>query len=75
MVDEVTGVLRVPVTSIKVTPLEITSKVHADYLNGVIVLGEKFLLLLDLPKILSEAELLGFGAAVNQTVEETLKNN
>lgn len=92
MVDEVTGVLRVPVTSIKTTPLEITSKVHADYLNGVIVFEEsremekeaevtpeqikkrlktRLLLLLDLPKILSEKELLGFGNHVRQVVEET----
>ncbi len=114
VVDEVTGVLRAPVTSIKPTPALISTKIHADYLNGVIVLeesGEKapssakatageekekteitpeqikqrletkgqatatagrarLLLLLDLPKILSEEKLLGFGDTVRQTVEE-----
>jgi len=104
VVDEVTGVLRAPVTSIKPTPSLVSTKIHADYLNGVIVLeesgekGEKekteitpeqikqrletqkqatsrqgqarLLLLLDLPKILSEEKLLGFGDTVRQTVEE-----
>lgn len=88
LVDEVTGVLRAPVTAIKPTPA-ISSKIHADYLNGVIVLEEsgetkeeagvkqaigrqgqaRLLLLLDLPKLLSEEELLGFGTTVRQTVE------
>ena len=40
IVDEVTGVLRVPVSSIKPTPALVTSKIHADYLNVVIVLEE-----------------------------------
>ena len=74
VVDEVTGVLRAPVTSIKPTPALVSSKIHTDYLNGVIVLEEspaRILLLLDLPKILSEEELLGFGNLARQTVEES----
>ena len=106
VVDEVTGVLRVPVTSIKPTPALVASKIHTDYLNGVIVLEEsqsgerkeelapeqieqrlktqkqaprgpgqaRILLLLDLPKMLSEEELLSFGATVSQTVEEIKTN-
>ena len=103
VVDEVTGVLRAPVTSIKPTPALVSTKIHADYLNGIIVLEEsqgvekkeelapeqieellktpkqarlagsgkaRLLLLLDLPKILSEEKLLGFGDTVRQTVEE-----
>lgn len=102
LVDEVTGVLRVPVTAIKSTPAVITSKIHAEYLNGIIVLEElqseggkeelsseqiddrlktqkkalrgpgqaRLILLLDLPKMLSEEELLGFGNTVRQTVEK-----
>ncbi|MBI4811966.1 purine-binding chemotaxis protein CheW [Candidatus Falkowbacteria bacterium] len=103
VVDEVTGVLRVPVTSIKPTPSFVSTKIHTDYLNGVIVLEElqgtekkeelapeqieerlktqkqtrsassgqaRLLLLLDLPKILSEEKLLGFGNHVRQVVEE-----
>ena len=83
VVDEVTGVLRAPVPSIKPTPPLVASKIHADYLNGVIVLEEvpgtgtdtekkraRTLLLLDLPKMLSEEEFLGFGNSIRQTVEE-----
>ncbi|TSC94020.1 MAG: CheW protein [Parcubacteria group bacterium Licking1014_1] len=104
VVDEVTGVLRVPVTSIRPTPSLVATKIQADYLNGVIVLEEsqgtqgteekeelapeqikellktkkpaggpgraRVLLLLDLPKMLSEEEFLGFGNTVRQTVEE-----
>lgn len=83
VVDEVTGVLRAPVPSIKPTPPLVASKIHADYLNGVIVLEEvlgtgtdtekkrvRTLLLLDLPKMLSEEEFLGFGNSVSQTVEQ-----
>ena len=36
-VDEVTGVLRVPETTIKPTPQLITSKIHAEYLKGVVI--------------------------------------
>ena len=90
VVDEVTGVLRAPVPSIKPTPPLVASKIHADYLNGVIVLEDlpagqagvpgtgtdtekkraRTLLLLDLPKMLSEEEFLGFGNSIRQTVEE-----
>lgn len=107
IVDEVTSVLRIPVSSIKQTPAPVASKISTDYLNGVIILeasqgtaGEKrpkvkgegeevktrlqalaekeamldsgnarILLLLDLPKMLSEEEFLGFGNAVRETVE------
>jgi purine-binding chemotaxis protein CheW len=91
LVDEVTGVMRVPQASIKSTPDLITSKIHADYLKGVVILGEeantkekeedatkttknarevksRLLLLLDIPKMLSEKELLEFGAAVQETI-------
>ncbi len=105
LVDEVTGVLRVPLTSIKQTPGIITSKIHADYLKGVVVLegetlkrpagteeptggkgGQKsegkveaaetttrLLLLLDIPKMLSEKELQQFGTVIQETVKETAK--
>ncbi len=87
LVDEVTGVLRVPTTSIKQTPGLITSKIHADYLKGVVVLegetrkesagtGEtataaRLLLLLDIPKMLSEKELQQFGTVIQETIKET----
>lgn len=100
IVDEVTGVLRVPVASIKATPGLVTSKIHADYLKGVVVLegesnkaikqksnktkeqkqeGEeqkmeaasRLLLVLDMPRMLSEKELLQFGDGIQKTIEET----
>ena len=91
LVDEVTGVLRVPVTSIKQTPGLITSKVHADYLKGVIVMEEpsfakategkgeaskpeqtksRLLLVLDIPQMLSEKELMRFGDVIQKTAKE-----
>lgn len=92
LVDEVTGVIRVPVTSIKQTPGLITSRVHADYLKGVIVMesqeqeniktqeqkGEKakeqkqsrLLLVLDIPRMLSEKELLRFGDVVQEVTKK-----
>lgn len=86
LVDEVTGVLRVPISSIKPTPALITSKIHADYLKGVVVLEEgasekptetkkpaRLLLVLDIPRMLSEKELLQFGNSVQKTAEETIK--
>lgn len=80
LVDEVTGVLRVPVASIKPTPGLVTSKIHADYLKGVVVLEEetadktkksRLLLVLDIPKMLSEKELLQFGNVIQETIKET----
>lgn len=92
LVDEVTGVLWVPVASIKQTPGLITSKIHADYLKGVIVLEEgvsekptgaekptdtkkqsRLLLVLDIPLMLSEKELLQFGNGIQETIKETAK--
>ncbi len=107
IVDEVTGVLRVPVASIKETPGLITSKIHTDYLKGVVVLEgneniktrknknaententktqrqeqeteeqktestSRLLLVLDMPRMLSEKELLQFGNGIQKTVQET----
>jgi purine-binding chemotaxis protein CheW len=96
VVDEVTGVLRVPVTSIRPTPSLVSSKIQTEYLKGVVILedeiltqGEKLeetpkkqdtkeknekrsrlILLLDIPKMLSEKELLEFGKNVQETVVE-----
>jgi purine-binding chemotaxis protein CheW len=41
MVDEVKEVIQVPVKKIQPTPELVSSKIHADYLKGVIVLGAK----------------------------------
>lgn len=91
LVDEVTGVLRVPIASIKPAPKLVTSKIHADYLNGVVVLEEgeapkpgstetekgvaekqksRLILLLDIPRMLSDKELLQFGNVIQETIKE-----
>jgi len=96
IVDEVTGVLRIPVSSIKPTPAMVASKIHSDYLQGVVVLEEgssgttapkggadkqgdekdkvkatRLLLVLDMPLMLAEKELLQFGNAIKESVKET----
>lgn len=96
IVDEVTGVLRIPVSSIKATPQMVASKIHSDYLQGVVVLEEggsvgsatkegaekkndekekakatRLLLVLDMPLMLAEKELLQFGNAIKESVKET----
>ena len=56
MVDEVTEVLRVPDTEIKPAP-EVITRMHEEYVNGVVTLNNRLIILLDLPKVLSEEEL------------------
>jgi len=56
MVDEVTEVLRIPGTEIKPRPNFIT-KIEKRYINGVLTLGDRLVILLDLVKILSEEEM------------------
>jgi purine-binding chemotaxis protein CheW len=103
IVDEVTGVLRVPTSTIKDAPQLISTKIHSEYLAGVVVLedeprtnkkqkplhtkedghivveeevlaqvgnGARLILLLDVPKLLSEGELMQFGEVVRQTAQE-----
>lgn len=53
-VDRVVGVLKVESESIKPTPKVVTSKVAGDYIKGVVVIDERVVLILDLPKILNK---------------------
>jgi purine-binding chemotaxis protein CheW len=102
-VDEVTGVLRVPKESIKMTPHLVASKIQSEYLKGVVILEDektadkkkatkkkkdetpapveegtetssRLLLLLDIPKMLAEKELLEFGTAVRETFKKVDNN-
>lgn len=61
LVDEVSEVLRIPKEDIKKAPSIIASKIHSDYLRGVGIIGERLLILLDLPKVLSEKEMVEMG--------------
>ena len=58
LVDAVSEVLRVQASDIKKAPGIIASKIHADYLKGVGIVGERLLILLDLMKVLSEKEMV-----------------
>lgn len=89
IVDQVIEVLRVPMSAIQPTPALVSSKIHADYLKGVVVLGDKdsskeltakktgeqvqesgtrLLILLDLPKMLQDTELLQIGKKVQEVI-------
>ena len=86
IVDEVKEVLQIPKSSIQPTPDLVSTKIHADYLEGVIVLGgnkeigegesdsqkkteSRLLILLDLPRLLQEKELLQLGEAIKKTAK------
>jgi purine-binding chemotaxis protein CheW len=56
MVDEVTEVLRMQPSGIKPTP-ELVTRIDRSYISGVITIDDRLIMLLDLAKVLSEAEL------------------
>src|SRR5580658_8283112 len=53
LVDEVTEVLRVEENTITKAP-DLVTKIHEDYVKGVLTIDNRLILLLDLPKVLSE---------------------
>ena len=85
VVDRVSEVLRVPVSKIQPTPAIVSSSIHAEYLKGVVVLEEaanaatevaaksRLIILLDLPKMLQEEELLNVKSVVDKTVQSVEK--
>jgi len=56
LVDEVTEVLRIPETEIKDAP-ELVSKIHGEYVKGVVTIDERLIIYIDLNNVLSESEL------------------
>jgi len=56
LVDEVTEVLRIPKIEIKSAP-EIVTRIDREYVNGVITLENRLIILLDLTKVLSAEQL------------------
>jgi len=56
LVDEVTEVLRVEENTITKTP-ELVTRIHEDYVKGVLTIDNRLILLLDLAKVLSEEDL------------------
>ena len=73
MVDEVTEVLRMPRDTIKATP-EVVTRIDRLYISGVITISNRLIMLLDLSKVLSEAELKKLsdvGAQHRQTIDRS----
>jgi len=84
MVDKVSEIITVPITVIQPTPALVSSKIHAEYLKGVVVLSEKInkknqedekrnsnsrlIIFLDLHKMLQEKELLQLGKTVQDVI-------
>jgi len=85
LVDEVREVLQIPKSSIRPTPDLVSTKIKADYLEGVIVLDDekeqakdkdgeehsRLLIYLDLGKLLQEKELLQLGKEIKKTTDES----
>lgn len=71
MVDEVTEVLRIPRTEIKMTP-NLVTQIDRVYISGVITIENRLIMMLDLTKVLSEEELKKLseiGVRHRQTIE------
>lgn len=66
IVDKVSEVLRVPISAVKPSPSLVSTKIHADYLKGVVVLDNRLIILLDLVKLLQEQELLKIGEEIKR---------
>jgi purine-binding chemotaxis protein CheW len=56
LVDEVTEVLRVSEGAVKPPP-ELVTKAHREYVNGVLTIGNRLIILLDLSSVLSEEDM------------------
>lgn len=84
IVDKVNEIITVPLSSIQAAPSLVSTKINAEYLNGVVVLkdkktvagkegdqkdGSRLVILLDLHKMLQEKELLALSKIVQKTAE------
>lgn len=69
LVDEVTEVLRVAQQEIMPTP-GMTTVIHKKYMSGVITVGERMIILLDLKSVLSEEELEKLAQLRDDTLEK-----
>ncbi len=57
LVNSVTEILRLPLSSIEPTPEIIKSKINAEYLKGVGKVGNRIIVLLNLARVLGEEEI------------------
>lgn len=69
LVDEVTEVLRVAQKEIRPAP-GMTTVIHKKYMSGVITVGERMIILLDLKSVLSEDELEKLAQLREDTLEK-----
>jgi purine-binding chemotaxis protein CheW len=69
LVDEVTEVLRVAQKEIKPTP-GMTTVIHKKYMRGVITVGDRMIIILDLKSVLSEDELEKLAQLRDTTLEK-----
>lgn len=83
IVDRVTEIINVAKSSIQAAPALVSSKIHADYIKGVVVLqgaekkndneediDSRLIVMLDLMKMLQEKELLSLGKVVQEAVSK-----
>lgn len=63
IVDSVDEVLRLPASNVEPAPEMISSKIQADYLNGVGKLDDRLLIMLNLQKVLTEGDMAEVAAA------------
>jgi purine-binding chemotaxis protein CheW len=59
IVDSATEVLRLSGSNIEPAPAIITEKINADYIEGVGIIGERLLILLDLARLIEAKEIAG----------------
>jgi len=83
IVDKVSEIITVQTANIQPTPALISTKIHVDYLKGVVVIDDKeaknkekteadnsrLLILLDLKRMLKEEELLKFGKVIKEIIK------
>lgn len=81
IVDRVTEIINIGKSSIQAAPALVSSKIHADYIKGVVVLQEnskkndeeddsesRLIIMLDLMKMLQEKELLSLSEVVQKAI-------
>jgi purine-binding chemotaxis protein CheW len=72
IVDAVSEVIRLPVSSVEPAPSVIANKIGTEYVRGVGKLVDRLLILLDLDKILNANELLNVNTIASEAVVETI---
>jgi purine-binding chemotaxis protein CheW len=72
IVDSVSEVIRLPVSSVEPAPAVIANKIGTEYVRGVGKMEDRLLILLDLEKILNANELHNLNAIASEAVAATI---